>query len=159
MILAIGIGGFKALRATRPDQPPVKIDERVWRVAAVEVSPQRRAPELLLYGRVEAPDLLKVAAANSARVAELAVRDGDRVQQGELLIRLDQRDFLPRLAQGRAAEAELRAQIDSERNRYSSDQAALENERVLMALAEDGVERQKRLKTQRAGSESSLDEA
>lgn len=159
LILALAIGVFAYLRATRPQKPVAASEERVWRVAVEPARPRRLAPHLVLYGRVENPDLLKVAAAGPARVAEVAVRDGQRVASGELLVRLDDRDFLPALRQAEAAVAELEALVQSEILRHARDLTALEQERMLLDLAQAGVERAERLKTQRAGSDADLDAA
>lgn len=159
LILALAIGVFAYLRATRPQKPVAASEERVWRVAVEPARPRRLAPQLVLYGRVETPDLLKVAAAGPARVAEVAVRDGQRVAAGDLLVRLDDRDFLPALRQAEAAVTELEALVQSEILRHARDLTALEQERKLLDLAQAGVERAERLKTQRAGSDADLDAA
>lgn len=159
LILAAGFAVFKILKDTRPEQEAAKIQERVWRVKVETVQPSRLAPEIALYGRVQTPDLLRMAASGQARVAEVAVRDGDTVTKGQLLVRLDERDFLPGLQQAQAEVAELQAQILSEKNRYASDRKALEQEHTLLALARDGVARAQRLTRQRVGSETDLDKA
>ncbi len=159
IILAAGIGMYLALKATRPEQSPPQLQERVWRVETERIQPRRLAPELTLYGRVETPDLLQATAPAAAWVTEVAVRDGQRVDAGEVLLRLDERDFLPRIRQAEAEVAELQAQILSEQNRNETDRLALEQERRLLAIAGDGVERQRRLKTQKVGAEQFLDEA
>jgi multidrug efflux pump subunit AcrA (membrane-fusion protein) len=158
-ILGAGYAAFAALKATRPERPVAAVQERVWRVAVQAVDPRTLAPQLALYGRVETPDLLKAAASGPARVAEVAVRDGNRVSRGDLLVKLDARDFLPSLEQARAQLAELEAQVESEKIRYENDQASLEQERKLLDIARAGVERAERLKAQRVGSDSDLDSA
>jgi multidrug efflux pump subunit AcrA (membrane-fusion protein) len=159
LILALGVIAFKALMATRPERPTARIEERIWRVEVEAVAPSLLAPQLVLYGRVENPDLLKVAASGPARVATVAVREGQRVQDGELLIQLDERDFLPALKQAKAQVAELKAQIESEKTRHLQDRTALEQEKKLLEIAANGVERAQRLKKQRVGSDSDLDSA
>jgi len=159
VILAAGFATFKHLEDTRPEQEAAKIQERIWRVEVQTVEPTSLAPELALYGRVETPDLLEAAASGRARIAEVAVRDGDRVTKGQILVRLDKRDFLPRLQQATAEVAELQAQILSEKNRLDGDRKAMEQERTLLAIAADGVERARRLTKQRVGSETDLDKA
>jgi len=159
LILAAAIGIFRILKATKPEQEPPRVSERVWRVEVERIEPRRLAPELTLYGRVETPDLLKATASAAAWVTEVAVRDGDRVAAGDLLVRLDQRDFVPRIAQVEAEIADLKAQIDSEQNRVQTDRLALEQEKRLLELARASVERQERLKTQKVGAEQALDEA
>jgi HlyD family secretion protein len=159
LIVAGGLVAFKHLKDTRPVQEAAKVQERVWQVEVERVAPGLLAPELALYGRVETPDLLKMAASGQARVAEVAARDGDRVGKGQLLVRLDERDFLPALHQAQAEVAELRAEIESEKNRFESDRKALEQDQQLLAIANDGVERARRLTKQRVGSETDLDKA
>jgi multidrug efflux pump subunit AcrA (membrane-fusion protein) len=159
LILIAGFAVFKALKATRPEAPPAEIQERVWRVEVEEARPGSLVPELALYGRVQTPALLRVAASAAARVAEVPVREGERVAAGSLLVRLDERDLLPRLRQAEAQVAELEAQVLSEKNRHETDRGALEQEQKLVAIASDGVERAQRLKKQRVGSDSELDAA
>ena len=159
VVLALGIGAFRVLKSTRPVQAPPAVQERIWRVEVERAVPKRLAPELTLYGRVETPDLLRATASAPAWVTEVAVRDGDRVSAGDVLVRLDARDFLPRVEQAKAQIAELEAEIDSERNRYETDRLALEQEKRLLKLAQDAVARQQRLKTQKVGAEQALDEA
>ena len=157
LVLAVGLVLFKLLKDTRPEQENAEIQERIWRVEVETVEPGRMSPEMALYGRVETPDLLKVAASAPARVAEVLVRDGDQVTKGQLLLRLDERDLLPRLHQAQASVAELEAQIQSEKNQYESDRKSLEHEQALFAIASDGLERAQRLTKQRVGSETDLD--
>lgn len=159
LIIAAGIGAFALLKSTRPEPEPPTVHERVWRVEVERAEARRLAPELELYGRVETSDLLKAAASAPAWVAAVAVRDGDRVTADEVLVRLDERDFRPRIAQAEARLAELEAEIASERNRRETDRRALEQERQLLAIARDGVQRQQRLMTQKLGAEQALDEA
>jgi multidrug efflux pump subunit AcrA (membrane-fusion protein) len=158
-ILLSGIGVFAALKATKP-QPEVAISqERVWRVEAEAVRPSTLAPQLTLYGRLETRRLLKAAAPAPARVDRILVDEGERVGEGDLLVVLDERDFLPKLAQAEAEVTELEAQLNSEEIRHKADLAALTQERKLLTLAEDAVRRARRLLTQQLGADSAVDEA
>lgn len=159
VILGAGVTLFAALKATGPERQTAEIQERIWRVEVEEVAPGSLSPRLSLYGRVETPELLEAAASGSARVEQVAVRDGDRVVEGQLLVQLDERDFWAELNQAQALVAELQAQIDSDEIRFRNDQASLEQERKLVDLALAGVERARRLKKQRVGSGSDLDAA
>lgn len=159
LILAVGFGVFQYLKQTRPERPPAEIVERVWRIEAETVEPRRLSPGLELYGSVQTPDLLRAAASAQARVAGVLVREGDRVEAGQLLVELDPRDFSFRLAQARARIDELEAQVESEQTGHETDLAALEQERKLLAIAQDGVERASQLTKQRVGSQTDLDVA
>ena len=159
LILGGAVGVFAALKATKPHQPKAKAQERVWRVEVETVSTASLSPTLVLYGQVESPELFRAAAPSPAQVAEVAVREGDRVKAGQLLVALDPRDFDPRLQQARAEVTELEARIRSEELRHESDKASLIQERKLLKLAEQNVQRQRRLMKQQLGSESALDDA
>lgn len=159
LLVAAGVITFTLLKSTKPEQAPPGVKERVWRVEVEPAVPRRLAPELVLYGQVETPDLLKAAASASAWVAEVAVHDGDLVRAGQLLVRLDERDFTLRITQAEAQVAELEAEIDSERIRFETDRRALAQEQRLLALAREGVQRQRRLMTQQLGAEQALDDA
>ena len=159
LILAVAVGVFRMLKATKPEQEPPQVQERIWRVEVTPAVPGRLAPELELYGRVETPDLLRAAASAAAWVDEVAVRDGDVVGAGQILLQLDERDFLPRISQQEAEIAVLEADIASERNRYETDKRALEQEQRLLEISRNSVARQQKLKTQKVGAEQALDEA
>jgi multidrug efflux pump subunit AcrA (membrane-fusion protein) len=76
-----------------------------------------------------------------------------------VLVRLDERDLLPRMYQAQAQVSELQAETLSEKNRYETDLKALEQEQKLVEIATAGVERARRLKKQKVGSDSDLDAA
>ena len=158
-ILGAGIAVFVLLKSTKPEEAPPAARERVWRVEVEKAAARRLAPELELYGQVETSDLLGAAASAPAWVAAVGVREGDRVRAGQLLVQLDERDFLPRIAQVEAQIAELQAEIASEKNRLETDRRALEQEQRLLEIAREGVERQRRLMKQKLGAEQTLDEA
>ena len=105
LILLLAIAGFAFLRATKPAAPTVEARERVWRVEAHALTPTDLAPTLVLYGRIEAPDRVRAASPVGGRLLEVRVRDGDRVEAGTVLARMDPSDLEPRVAQA-AAEVE-----------------------------------------------------
>jgi RND family efflux transporter MFP subunit len=152
LILLIGVGGFLALKATRPKPPPVESRERVWRVETLPAVAGEHRPVLSLFGRVEAPDRLRAAAPVAGRVLEVLVRDGDRVSAGQRLARIDPRDLEPRLAQARA-------EVEKELLKAQHDREALEQEGELVRLAESAFARADKVQSQKFGSESAVDEA
>ncbi len=152
LIIAAAVGGFMWLKSSRPPPPPVEARERVWRVAAEVAVPVTANPMLTVYGRTEAPDKVRAAAPVSGRVLEVRVRDGERVEPGQLLARLDPRDIEPRLVQARA-------EVERENARAAADRRALEQERALLALAEAKLERFGSLASARVGAETAADQA
>jgi RND family efflux transporter MFP subunit len=151
-ILALAIGGFMLLKATRPVPPAITVQERVWHIDTQTIQPTSLRPTLTLYGRVEAPDRVRAASPVSGRVLEVLVRDGEQVRAHQVLARLDPRDLQPRLTQARA-------DVERERLRYKSDQAALAEERRLLALAEAALRRAELIQAQKLGSQASTDQA
>lgn len=158
-LLLMGVGAFAYLKATKPEKPAVESRERVWQVAVTEIKLQRLSPQLVLYGKVESPDVYKAAAPGKGRVAAVQVSEGSRVKAGDLLAALDERDFLPAVSQSKADIAELEAQINSENLRYASDRESLEEQKKLLAISVAELERVERLEKRNLGSESALDQA
>jgi multidrug efflux pump subunit AcrA (membrane-fusion protein) len=152
LILLVGVGGFLALKASRPKPPPVEPRERAWRVETLPAVAGEHRPVLSLFGRVEAPDRIRAAAPVAGRLLEVLVRDGDRVSVGQRLARLDPRDLEPRLAQARA-------EVEKELLKAQHDREALEQERELVRLAESAFARADKVQSQKFGSESAVDEA
>jgi len=152
LILLLGVGGFVGLVETRPKPAAVQSRERVWRVETQAVAPGEYRPLLSLFGRVEAPDRVHAAAPVAGRLAEVRVRDGDRVAAGDVLAWLDPRDLEPPLARARA-------DVEMEMLKYQHDTEALEQERALLQLAEVALEREDKVQAQRLGTASSVDEA
>ena len=152
LILALGVGIFVALKATRPAPHPVQPSERIWRIAVTEVRPAAHHPILTLFGQVEAPDRIQAAAPVAGRLLEVRVRDGERVAAGELLARLDPRDLQPRLTRAQA-------DLEKERLKLVHDRQALEQEREILRLARLAMERAETVQSKQLGSASSVDEA
>ncbi|WP_299311988.1 HlyD family efflux transporter periplasmic adaptor subunit [uncultured Halomonas sp.] len=159
LILALGIAGFMALRLTRPEPPPAQPEERSWRVEAMVVAPAERVPVLPLFGELVAPERVRLVAPVAARVAERPVRDGQRVEAGELLVALDDADLLPPLHQAEAEVADLEAQVENERIRYENDRTALAREREILASANRQLERNSSLAQRNLASQTDLDNA
>jgi len=158
-ILAIAVALFGYLRATKPTEPQPKPSEKAWQVDIIAAAPGRHAPGLTLYGSVSTPSLVRPAAPAAGVVTEVAVRDGQRVSAGTRLLAMDPRDFRPTVDQARAELADYDAQVAAERLRSIADRRALAEEKQLLDLADAAVERAQRLKTQKLGADSALDEA
>ena len=152
LIFAAAIAVFFFLKASRPETPKVESRERSWRVAVMPAQPLAARPTLTLYGRIEAPDRLRVAAPVAGRVLEVQVRDGAKVAAGTPLLRMDPRDLEPRVAQARA-------ELEREEVRARHDRESLEQERKLLSLAETKLARFDTLTTARLGAQSVADQA
>ncbi len=164
LVLAIGIGGFVLLKMMRPPAQPVVAQEQVWSVNLLEVSPSAQQPSLLLYGRVESPKAATLRVPTLSQNSSLSVLavphlEGEMVANGDLLVKLEDRDIQLLIQQRQAAVSSLDAQISSEKTQHDSNLAALKHEQTLVALAERSVARARQLEKQRSGSQAALDDA
>lgn len=159
VLLLVGVAGFAALKASRPKQAPVPPQEQVWRIETVAVEPRRQSPVLKLYGKVESPELTRAAAPGVGRVTRVAVREGQAVRAGQLLVELDPRDFQPRVDQARGEVEELMAAIRSEELRHAADLEQLEQERRLLEFAAADVDRYEQLRQENFYSQAAVDQS
>lgn len=159
LLLALGIGGFVALKATRPKPPVVPPKEPVWRVETLTVALAKASPVLTLNGRVESPDQTKAAAPGVGRVLKVRVREGQGVAPGQMLLELDPRDFQPRVEQARGEVLELEAAIRSEELRHKADLDQLEHEKQLLASAAADVKRFEQLQKENFYSQTAVEQS
>lgn len=159
MILGLAIGGAALLIASKPQAKIAAGEEKVWTVDTQRVQPGQHTPIISLYGRIESAQLSRLSAALSSTVLAVLSHEGERVRQGQVLVQLDDRDAQLRLKQRRAEQAEIRAQLDSELNRFDSDRRILKSERQLQALAQQALKRAQRLKKDQLTAQTFIDEA
>jgi len=158
-IVAVGVLLFLVLLFTKSSPDGTKSQEREWLVNAQSLTPGTHRPQLILYGKVESPMEATIEAAVEADVAKTLVKEGDVVKQGQLLLQLDPREAQLVLMQRQAEVDELKAGINSEKQRYQSDQQALAHQTALYELAATKVRREKELMKRGAGSEVDIDRA
>lgn len=152
LIIGVAIAGFVVLRMTKPAAKPVTINEKAWPVAVTAVTPAAEAPELTLYGRIEAEWSSTMTSALAADVVAVPVHEGDLVTKGAIVVRLDASDARLRLTQAEA-------RIASEIARHQANLEALPRERNLLALARKELERARDLLARKLASQSALDTA
>ncbi len=143
--------------STAPDHPPATRRRRLVLLATIAILLaagasawllMRRPPTddglLQVNGRIEG-DRVTVAPKFAGRVVELAVREGDVVTAGQLLVRLDDRAVGARLEQALAAQAALRSQLAAQESAISLLRAetavAVQAARTRVAAAEAEVRR------------------
>jgi multidrug efflux pump subunit AcrA (membrane-fusion protein) len=159
LILAVAVGIAAVLISTRPESAPVEVNERAWLVDFQVVAPGRYSPVATLYGRLESLWNSELTAGVAADVLEVPVVEGQVVSEGDLLVRLDDRDAKLVLAQREAELRQAEARVQTELRRHQANLEALPRERRLLALTRDEVGRLQDLVTQRVGAQSALDEA
>ena len=159
VVIVIAAGLFQHLKASKPERKKPVLKEKVWQVAVISATKQNLSPSLELYGRVESPELLQAAAPGAGVVSEVLVQSGSRVTPGQLLVKIDSRDFESALVQAESVLQDIENQISELKIRHQSNQNALKTERQLLQLAEDEVERLLELKKQNLSADTILNEA
>lgn len=154
LVTLVLLGIFKLVQP----EPPVKLQaEKTWTVQTQQLVAGAKSPELELYGRVESPYTATITASITADVKSLDVKEGQTVSNGQLLLMLDDVDVQLNLEDKLANVAELEALIESEKNRYKNDRAALKLEKSLVALAEKKLQREEKTSKTNLTSQSSFD--
>lgn len=158
-ILLSGAAVYAALKATRSMPEPIETSEKAWTVKTERVEAKSISPTLRLFGRTESPVTAHLTAGIPADVAEVSILEGEQVEQGQLLLRLDDREVALSLAQYEAEIREVAAQKNFESQRHANDLKALEHENELLALTRNELERALQLAKTNAGSQSQIDAA
>ncbi len=158
-IILFAVSVFAYMKASKPERKKPQANEKVWQVNTLSAQLRSLSPSLTLYGEVETRSLLKAAAPGAGLVAEVLVNPGDQVRQGQLLIRLDSRDFAVSDLQARAEVEDIRAQLAEHELKFKANLKALEEEKKLLQLAKKEVQRINSLKAKNLSSESALSNA
>ena len=148
-----------AMMKLRPHPPKVAAPEKAVPVQVVTLKASARTPQLRLLGQLETPYQSQLSAAVSAVVTAIPVLEGDRVQQGQQLVQLDDRDAQYLVDQRHAAVADLQAQSKEEQNRQALQRQDLKHQQNLVKLAEKAVKRQESLSKSQVASQANLDQA
>ncbi|RKZ84963.1 MAG: hemolysin D [Candidatus Parabeggiatoa sp. nov. 1] len=164
LILAVGIAGFMYMFKTKSKAEPIKVEEPAWVVTVMSVTPTALSPTVTLYGQVESPRAATLRTptlplGTNAEVLKVAVLEGDNVKKGKLLIRLEDSDSVLNLKLYSADIADIKAQIDLEKQRHANNVTALVHEKTLLSLTQRALERLRKLKRQRVSSQADLDTA
>ncbi|MYB35333.1 MAG: biotin/lipoyl-binding protein [Gammaproteobacteria bacterium] len=159
VFLAVGFAGFQFITKNQAESPQLmrKAPEQFVFVQTAEIKSE--VPTIRLFGAVETPNFASLSAAIEADVEMVAILEGERVKDGDLLISLDRRDIELDIQQRQAELREIEALISSDRIRHTADKHALETEKNLLKLTHNSVERAKQLLQNNAGSQATLDEA
>lgn len=160
-IIAIGssVAVFVALKNSKPKAPSRPVVEKVWSVKAIQAQRASYQPQIILYGKVEAPDEVKLASPVTAYVQEIHVQEGDSIKAGSSLIQLDTSDSELILQQREADVTAIEAQINALKIQHTANKKALKIEKRLLSLSSKTVSRYQDLKKRKAISEDQFDNA
>ncbi len=159
IILLLAVVIFMYMSKTRPAAKVIEAVEKTWVVNVEQVKPAVWSPSVTLYGKVEALWSSKLTAGINADVLSVSVREGDKVEKGQTLINLDERDAQLILLQSDAEVAQAEARVESQKVAHEADLATLPREHKLLNLSRDEVKRLQDLTRKKVSSQSALDTA
>ena len=145
------------LIASRDRPPPVERPERAWVVDLAPAKLETLRPTLELFGSVQSPQDAQLSSGVDGLVTEVAVLDGETVEEGQLLIRIDDRDVRLSLQQAEADLLEVEAKQAFAKRRLASGRQALGKEEELLELTETRSARAQQLFEDNLLSRSDLD--
>lgn len=116
-VLLVGCDGAAGTSDTS-ERPPVVVETAV--VAAEDVDVIVEA-----VGSLEADQRIEVKARRAGRIESLPAREGERVEAGTALVRLDDRDLVARVAQAKAAVAEAEVRTASAERAFERSAALI----------------------------------
>src|SRR5260221_9171182 len=118
LVPVVALGGLIAWRLQRKQQDALaQTAQRTARSKAptvVSVAPVVRRDVVETFetsGTIESPFNVKLSAKSPGRIEYLQVREGDRVQAGQALVRLDSSDIEAEVARNQALLAESRSRL------------------------------------------------
>lgn len=158
VIILVSIAAFIGLKQSKPEKLVIEKPAKIWRVDTVTVDIQQVSPEITLYGRVETPRNSVLKSALIADVLSIDVLEGSEVTADQLLMTLDDTDMQLLVAQRQADLAEIEALMASETQRFKRDQSLLEQQTALLKLADNAVNRFKKLELSSLASQSNIDD-
>lgn len=116
--------------------------ERTTPVQILEIAPRDLSRSVEIAGTVQPLRTIRLAARTEGVLTEVLVEEGDRVERGQLLARIDVREQEAELARARAVLGEKRAafeRLNQLRERNYVDAASLQTARAEVEIAESEV--------------------
>lgn len=159
IFILIGVALYSLLILFKKESPPITTKAKIWPVNVMQVKLQAHAPVLTVYGVVENPGVLKIKTPGSSYISTLPVTEGQIVNQNDLLVQLDQRDFLPKVQSAEAEVLSVQAQVSSLKLRHAMDASTHQTENKMLALKQLQLSRTQMLKEKKLGSQAAVDQA
>lgn len=157
LVLSLFLGFIMV--ATGPSAEPLEKTERAWPVSVMTATPTSLPPTLLTFGRVESKQVASLNTNISAPVSEVLVREGDRVEEGQLLIQLDALEGELTLNVAQANHDRNTAMLASVRTDFELANTLTSQYQELNSIAQSKLSRALDLNSQRMISDALLDEA
>jgi HlyD family secretion protein len=136
VVVVVGLIAFNLVRQARGNVQPVQLA----RVRVEDITSRVRAP-----GKIEPRTQVKISADIPGKIFRLAVKEGDRVRKGQLMLQLD--------------DTQYRANYDQARAALASGQARLRDALATQKVVDSNHERQRALFEQKLLSQAEWDQA
>ena len=156
-ILGGSILGFNLLQVESETLGPKLPEQRTWLVEVQKVKKETLAPTVELFGRVTTTSHSKLTSILDADVVEVNFSVGQPVQEGDVLIRLNSRTLETQVQQLQADIARITASLARETQRLITDEELLSHEMRLHQLANESLDRNRRLKDRNIISQAEFD--
>jgi multidrug efflux pump subunit AcrA (membrane-fusion protein) len=159
----VALGGWRlsdSLRAPPPG-PDRAAEERSVVVPTAILAEETLRPVIEAYGAVRSWRTLDLRAPVSGRIVEIAerFRDGGRVSEGALLLRIDPADYESAVADAEAGLAEARADVAEAREGKTAAEIELDSAETQRDLRAATLDRQRGLAERGVASTVAVDEA
>jgi multidrug efflux pump subunit AcrA (membrane-fusion protein) len=158
-ILLTAILASFSIFATAPEPVIQETLEKAWPVSTLQVVPEELAPVFNTFGRVESNNIAELRTDVIAEVAAIYVREGQWVEEGELLLELRKDELQLRVNEKAADLAQQKAQLDSVNTEYRLLKDTSEHFESVWQLSQKKLKRQEELVEKRMISQAMLDDA
>jgi len=147
VILVVGVLGMFALTLLYKEPESTDRSERPVRVETMRVAPEDIPVVIRGFGEVKANNLVAISAQVAGRVIERhpKLEVGERIAEGEVMVRIEPLDYQAGLDQARATVAQLENSLRAIRKQFELDQSRAETLRRSRDLAEASFQRVKGL--------------
>jgi len=169
VLLLIGLVAFRVvsnLNETKEEDLPANgiTQERVIPVQITQVKQGDMKSFLTVTGLVEPAETVKVNAKVVGQVKEVLVSEGEEVQKGDILIRLDDEQISLQVAQANATLDSAKASLEKVRagarpQEIKQAEAAMQQAKINLDSAEESFQRMEKLFSEGAVSEQQYDQA
>lgn len=161
IILALGVGVMQLLAMMKKAPVQATIRERAVRVRVQEARFVDVPVQITGYGEVRARDVVVIAPELAGRIVEIHPRleVGEVIPSGEVLFRIDPRDYRARLDQTQAMVAQLKSAVSRVERQFAIERDRLKTLERSRDLARAEYERVKRLSDEGLGTQSGIDRA
>jgi len=169
VLVLIGLVAFRVvsnLNQTKEENLPADgiTQERVIPVQTTRVKEGDMKSFLTVTGLVEPAETVKINAKVMGQVKEVLVSEGEEVQKGDTLIRLDDEQISLQVAQANATLDSAKASLDKVRagarpQEIKQAEAAMQQAKINLDSAEESFQRMEKLFSEGAVSEQQYDQA